>query len=92
MDTQSSSAKIGMICRKINVSWKQIGNIAAGDEGDDDVAVCANRFGETNAGRSFVAERSSNGNGTSTTLPRVVEGLAIGGVVEVGFFAQEIAG
>src|ERR1019366_2705493 len=37
------------------------------------------------AGRSFVAERSSNGNDTSTTLPRVVEGLAIGGVVEVGF-------
>jgi hypothetical protein len=44
------------------------------------------------AGRSFDAERSSNGNGKSTTLPRVVEGLAIGAVVEIGFFAQEIAG
>src|ERR1700722_7875864 len=44
------------------------------------------------AGRSFVAERSSNGNGTSTTLPRVVEGFAIGGAVEVGFVVQEIEG
>ena len=42
--------------------------------------------------RCFVAERSSNGNGTSTTLPRVVEGLSIGGMIEVGFFALEIAG
>ena len=44
------------------------------------------------AGRSFDAERSSNGNGTSTTLPRVVEGLAISGVVEIRFVAQEIEG
>lgn len=55
------------------------------------LAVRLNSIGSVRqiAGRSFVAERSLNGNGTRITLPRVKR-FAIGGTVKVGVFTQEI--
>jgi hypothetical protein len=52
-----------------------------------------NRLGKHTAGRTLVADRSSNGNGTRTTLPLVMKWFPIGQGVDVFFRVfEEIEG
>ena len=82
-DAQAGLLEVGVPRLERDIGGQRVVLVAACDEGENDVAVRAERVGQTDRRSSFLRREVVERNGTRTILPRIMERLAVGERVEV---------
>ena len=82
-DAQSGLFEVGVPGLERNVRGQRVVRFAACNEGEDDVAMRAERVGQTNRRSSFLRREVIERERNEDVLPRIIERLAVSEGVEI---------